>query len=420
MTALRAGCFTRRSFLATVGLGAARLCSHRSRAVAATAGTENQGSSRGDLDAFVRARMESAHVPGLSLAIIRDGKLLRATGFGFSNLAQQRPMRADTLINVGSVTKTATCIAVMQLWEQKKFALDGDVNAYLSFPVRNVAHPSDSVTFRQLLTHTSSIADGPAYDTSYACGDSRVPLGRWLRDYLTAGGALYDRNNFHPWKPGMQFEYSNVAYGLLGYLVETLSGMSYSDYMLSRVFAPLGMSRSRILLAGMDPESHATPYTYTANKGDFASVTLRDPVWTPPADQSGGVQVPHCLYSWATPPDGLARTSAVELSRMLQAFMNRGEIDGQRVLRARTIVQILSDQHVAFAATQKNPHVQGLTWRVYRGLGTDVVWGHNGGDPGISTLVVFRPRDRRGAVVLMNSDEGSTTAAEIALRVLAQ
>jgi CubicO group peptidase (beta-lactamase class C family) len=67
--------------------------------------------------------MELAHVPGLSLAIIRDGKLLRATGFGFANLAQQRPMRGDTLINVGSVTKTATCIAVMQLWERKKLAL---------------------------------------------------------------------------------------------------------------------------------------------------------------------------------------------------------------------------------------------------------------------------------------------------------
>jgi CubicO group peptidase (beta-lactamase class C family) len=91
----------------------------------------------------------------------------------------------------------------MQLWERKKFALDDDVNAYLSFPVRNFAYPGLPVTFRQLLTHTSSIADGPAYEKSYVCGDSRVPLGQWLRDYLTAGGALYDpQRNFHSWKPG--------------------------------------------------------------------------------------------------------------------------------------------------------------------------------------------------------------------------
>ena len=147
--------FTRRSFVGSVGLGTAWLLSRPWRALA------DQGPSGGELDAFVRARMELSHVPGLSLAIIRDGKLLRATGFGFANLEQQRPMRADTLINVGSVTKTATCIAVMQLWERKKFALDDDVNAYLSFPVRNFAYPGLPVTFRQLLTHTSSIADGP-------------------------------------------------------------------------------------------------------------------------------------------------------------------------------------------------------------------------------------------------------------------
>jgi CubicO group peptidase (beta-lactamase class C family) len=405
---------TRRSFAACVGLGIAGLLSRPWRTLA------DQDLSGGDLDAFIRARMETGHIPGLSLAIIRDGKLLRATGFGFANLEQQRPMRSDTLINVASVTKTATCIAVMQLWERKKFALDGDVNAYLSFPVRNFAYPELPVTFRQLLTHTSSIADGPAYEKSCACGDPRVPLGQWLRDYLTAGGALYDpQRSFHPWKPGMQFEYSNVAYGLLGHLVETLSGMSYSDYMLNRVFTPLGMSHTRILLAGMDPQSHATPYTY-AKDGDVAAVELRDPAWTPPADRLGGVQVPHCLYSWGTPPDGLARTSASELSRLLRAFMNGGKLEGQRVLQSRTIAQILSDQHVPFAATQVKTQVQGLTWRLYRGLGPGIVWGHSGGDPGISTLIVFRPWDRRGAVILMNSDGGVITAAEIALRVLAE
>jgi CubicO group peptidase (beta-lactamase class C family) len=405
---------TRRSFAACVGLGIAGLLSRPWRTLA------DQDLSGGDLDAFIRARMETGHIPGLSLAIIRDGKLLRATGFGFANLEQQRPMRSDTLINVASVTKTATCIAVMQLWERKKFALDGDVNAYLSFPVRNFAYPELPVTFRQLLTHTSSIADGPAYEKSCACGDPRVPLGQWLRDYLTAGGELYDpQRNFHPWKPGMQFEYSNVAYGLLGHLVETLSGMSYSDYMLNRVFTPLGMSHTRILLAGMDPQSHATPYTY-AKDGDVAAVELRDPAWTPPADGLGGVQVPHCLYSWGTPPDGLARTSAIELSRLLRAFMNGGKLEGQRVLQSRTIAQILSDQHVPFAAMQVKTQVQGLTWRLYRGLGPGIVWGHSGGDPGISTLIVLRPWDRRGAVILMNSDGGVITAAEIALRVLAE
>jgi CubicO group peptidase (beta-lactamase class C family) len=149
-------------------------------------------------------------------------------------------------------------------------------------------------------------------------------------------------------------------------------------------------------------------------------VDLRDPTWTQPTDRSGGVQVPHCLYSWGTPPDGLARTSAVELSRLLRAFLNGGKLDGQRVLQSRTIAQILSDQHVPFDAIQARTHVQGLAWRQYGGPGTGIVWGHTGGDPGVSTLILFRPQDRRGIVILTNSGGGARAASEIAERVFAQ
>jgi CubicO group peptidase (beta-lactamase class C family) len=402
--------FSRRRFVAGVGLATAGLCSGGARAVAA---------SSDDLDAFIRARMEFAHVPGLSLAIVRDGKLVRATGFGYADLAQQRPMRANTLINIASVTKTATCTAVMQLWEQKKFALDDDVNAFLQFVLRNPAHPQLPVTFRQLLTHTSSIADGPAYGQSYACGDSRAPLGQWLRDYLTADGALHDgQRNFHRWAPGARFQYSNVAYGLLGHLVERLSAMSYPDYMREKVFAPLGMSRSRFSLSGMDPESHATAYTFVKD-GDSAAVKVRDPAWAPPTDGGGGVQVPHCLYSFATPPDGLARTSAEELSRLLQAYMNGGALDGQRLLNPETVAQIISDQHVQFAVPkgQSANFRQGLAWRRFDDPVVGTVWGHTGGDPGVSTLMTFRPEDRRGVVILTNGSGGASITTEIARRV---
>ena len=381
------GHFARRCFVASAGLATGGLCAFGLPAMADAAGQNSMG---GDLDAFIRSRMESAHVPGLSLAIIHDGRLLRAVGFGFANLTHQRSMRADALINVGSVTKTMTCTAVMQLWERKKFALDDDVNAYLSFPVRNWAYPKVPVTFRQLLTHTSSIADGPAYTKSYACGDSHVPLGQWLRDYLAAGGALHDpQRNFNPSKPGMQFRYSNVAYGLLGHLTESISGMSYSDYILKNVFAPLGMSRSRVLLRGMDLRSHATPYTYVKD-ANVASVEVRDPAWKPSADSRGGLQVPHCLYSFATPPDGFARTNATELSRFLRAYMNGGELDGHRVLHPETVAIVLSDQDVHLGARRsETPHGQGLTWRLLDNLGGGSIWGHSGGDPGISTLIAL-------------------------------
>ena len=371
------------------------------------------------LDDFIRGRMESASIPGLALAIVRDGGLLCAKGFGWANLAQRRAMQADTLLNVASLTKTATCIAVMQLWEQEKFGLDDDVNAYLPFPVRNPLHPRSPLTFRQLLTHTSSIVDGPAYGRSYACGDSPAVLGSWLRDYLTAGGTLFDgERNFHPGEPGGQFRYSNVAYGLLGYLVETLSDMEYADYMRKKVFAPLGMPHTRYSLDGMDPQLHATAYTFVQD-GEFAAVNVRDPTWVPPADASGGVQVPHCLYSFATPSDGLARTSAEEWSRLLRAMVNAGELEGKRVLRPETVARILADQHVVFRNDDGKPSSfrQGLGWRQFDDPEIGTTWRHTGGDPGVSTLMAFRPKDRRGVVVLTNSSGGHGVAAEIARRV---
>jgi hypothetical protein len=239
--------------------------------------------------------------------IIRDGKLDRATGFGFANLAQPRSMRADTLINVGSVTKTATCIAVMQLWERRSSRwMDGrEYLAVVSCEELRVSRSAGHIPAAVDATPHRSPTVLPMPGATLA-GTRVFPLGQWLRDYLTASGALL--------RPAAQFSLLEARHAvrvqqrrvrIAGHLVETLSGMSYSDYMLNRVFAPLGMSRSRILLAGMDPQSHATPYSYT-NGGDVAAVELRDPMWTRPADRPDGVQVPHCLYSFGTPPDGLA------------------------------------------------------------------------------------------------------------------
>lgn len=424
----RVGRLSRRRFIVSTGTIAAGAYAGTAFGVRVVSGRGTEDSKAAALDAFIRERMEAKHLPGLSLAIVRNGELLRTAAFGFANVAQKRLMRADTLINIASVTKTITCTAVMQLWEQGKFTLDDDVNKHLPFVVRNPAYPQVPITVRQLLSHVSSIADGPAYEASYACGDPAAPLGKWLRDNLTSGGASFDaKQNFHSWKPGAQYSYSNVAYGLLGHLVESLSGLSYFDYVMQNVFAPLGMSRSRFLLAGMDASAHATPYTYekaesleaAVGSKAIGEVPLRDSSWSSPSDTRGGVLVPHCLYSFATPPDGLARTSAVELVRLLRAYAAGGTLDGVRILKPETVAQILTDQHVHFAPEKRGGETdrQGLTWYGIKELGAGINWGHTGGDPGVSTIMAFRPEDRCGVVVLTNST-GHGLSKEIARRVL--
>jgi CubicO group peptidase (beta-lactamase class C family) len=128
------------------------------------------------IDAWIERTREAYHVPGVAVAIVRHGELLRARGYGWADLERRVPMTADTLLNVGSVSKTVTAIAVMQLWERGALRLDDDVNDYLPFAVRNPRHPDVPITARQLLAHRSSIRDGPAYDESYACGDPSLSL----------------------------------------------------------------------------------------------------------------------------------------------------------------------------------------------------------------------------------------------------
>jgi CubicO group peptidase (beta-lactamase class C family) len=93
------------------------------------------------------------------------------------------PMTDKTIQNIGSISKTITATAVMQLWEKGKFKLDDDVNGYLPFKERNPYFPDDPITFRELLTHKSSIKDGPAYEDSYACGDPTISLKDWIEDF---------------------------------------------------------------------------------------------------------------------------------------------------------------------------------------------------------------------------------------------
>ena len=123
---------------------------------------------------------------GMACAIAGPGRVWCSGGFGLADMEHQRPMLADTLINVASVSKTVTAAAVMQLWEQKRFDLQDDVARYLPFALRNPHFPDVPITFEQLLTHLSSIRDnGPAYDRTYVCGDSPVALGEWLKEYFT-------------------------------------------------------------------------------------------------------------------------------------------------------------------------------------------------------------------------------------------
>lgn len=357
------------------------------------------------IDAVIEGKLNEFSIPGSAVGIVQDGRLVWAEGYGWADVTRNIPMTPKTIMNIGSVSKTITATAVMQLWERGSIDLDADVSRYLPYQVVNPKHPSLAITARRLLNHRSSIRDGKSYSDSYACGDPTVALGDWLEAYLMPGGAYFDANdNFHGWAPGKLEPdhpggYCNVAYGLLGHLVECVTGARFTDYCADHIFTPLGMNSTGWYVRDINVDRHAGLYGRVTKemlergKQSFPSPSslLAAPGLTFNELTPGG-RMQHCLYSYPTYMEGLARTCIEELSLFLAAYGNRG---GIQLLKKSTINLMLSEVHDG----------RPLCWKRFILENGDVIWGHTGSDPGVRTFMGFREKDGTGAIVYFNGDD---------------
>lgn len=327
-----------------------------------------------ELATFITERMSEARVPGLSAAIIAGGEVKAVGAWGLANVEEDRAVSTDTLFNLASVSKTVTATAVMMAVEDGDLELDADVNDVLPF---RVEHPYSRtpITLRMLLTHTSGISDNwDVLESVYVEGDSPIALGDFLEDYLVEGGEYYDSEWNYYGDPGEEYEYSNVASSLAGYMVEAATGTPFDTYCERRIFEPLGMDEAGWHLADIDTDNLAMPYGWV------------DGAWEP-----------YGFYGYPDYPDGGLRTSAPLIARFLAAYAEGGVFDGERILAESTVDQMLDSQIPDLDETQ------GLIWYSWE-LGDDEVWGHNGGDDGVATEILFRKSDGAGVVILMNGD----------------
>ena len=327
-----------------------------------------------EAEKYIVKHLAENDIPGIACCVVKEKEIIWSGAYGWANIKKGIPMRVDGIMNIASISKTFTATAVMQLREKGMLQLDMDINNYLPQTIRNPHHPDRPITIFQLLTHTSSITDGDFYDASYSDGDPLISLEDWVTGYLVPGGKFYDASqNFSQSEPGAKHQYSNVGFGLLGYLVEQISGVPFSDYCKTHILAPLGMEHSGWFLKDIDVSRHITPYEFS-NKQNQALE----------------------LYSFPNYPDGLLRTSVSELSFFLMAIMNGGKYNFERILKKTTLNEMLKPQ----------PGVdegQGLCWgRIeFEGL-----WGHSGGDPGVATYMYFDPHTKTGVIVFQNSHNG--------------
>lgn len=367
---------TRRQLLGA-GTAAAATFAFRPLSSLARASPATVATPRIGLEAFVADRMRAGRLPGVGAAIVRDGRVGWARGFGLANVWRGRPVGQETLFMLASISKTVICTAVLQAVEDGWFGLDDDVNAVLPFPVRTPSHPHRAITVRHLLTHTSAIRDRwPVWDDLYSQGDSPIPLGTFLEGYLVPGGDDFDARNFTSAVPGTRYRYSNVGASLAAFLVEAASGVAFDDWCDGRIFGPLGMARSGWHLADVTRSDVAMPYRWSNDEGRY---------------------VAYGQYGYPDYPDGALRTTARHLGHHLGMAMNEGEWDGVRVLSAASARAMLRPQLPGIEPGQ------GLIWYRYHLHGRTLI-GHNGGDQGVATAAFFEPDTGIGVIVLGNGN----------------
>ncbi len=333
------------------------------------------------LDGYVPRELQRSGIAGAAVAVVKDGQLLTARGYGFADAERGRPVSADeTLFRVGSVSKLFTWVAVMQLVEQGKLDLDADVQRYLDFPLPAAPVGADGkappITLRRLASHTAGFED------SYREAWSASPLPTPLRDHLVRNlpARIYPA--------GQTVAYSNYGVTLAGYIVQRISGEPFEQYVQQRVLQPLGMAHSSFaqpLPPTLAAQMSAGFERATGKAQAFETINLA--------------------------PAGSLSATATDMARFMQAVLG----GGQPVLQPATLRQMLEAQQRLRAEA---PFV-GLGFYEEGGWPVRVV-GHGGDTQWFHAGLYLLPAQGLGVFIVQNSLGERTLRADLFARLMAR
>lgn len=253
-----------------------------------------------NLDRFFRDQMVNHRLTALSTVLIRDQQICWMGNYGVRDLDSRQPIGPDTLFHLGSLSKTITLATFLHLWEKRSLDLDADINPYLPFPVRHPDFPEIPISFRMLITNTAGIGDFDPLPVYAGTADPSATLERALLDRLCPGDRSPAASGFLDQRPGGEVSEGTLAYVLLGYLVETISGQPFAEYCETHILSPLVMSQSTFI-----------------------------------ADEINGGNSACRFY-----------TSTREFANFLRMLVNHGELSGRRILAERTVDTMLELQNL--------------------------------------------------------------------------
>lgn len=328
------------------------------------------------LDAYVKSEIARQKIPGLSLGVMRDGKMIKAKGYGLANVELDVPVRPESIFQTGSVGKQFTSMAVMMLVEEGKVHLDDKVNRY--FP--DAPDLWSQITVRNLLTHTSGIHD-------YESENSIKPGGpiNMRQDYTE--DELYKKIAAMPldFQPGEKYQYSNSGYVLLGFLIRKVTGEFYGNVLQQRIFQPLGMKATRIISEADIIPNRCAGYALVGG-------VLKNQEWVSP--------------TMNTTADGALYTDVPDMAKWDAALYT------EKLVTKASLDQIWTPVKLNNGKT----YPYGFGWDLTEVNGHRLIE-HGGAWQGFTTQISRYVEDRLTVVVLTNLDSGHSEPDKIAHNV---
>jgi CubicO group peptidase (beta-lactamase class C family) len=344
-------------------------------------GPTNPAELEAFLDDLFGKQMEENHIAGAAISVVKDGKLFFAKGYGYADIEKGIPVNVEqTVFRIGSIGKTFTATAVMQLVEQGKLDLDADINTYLDFRIPNT-YPQP-ITLKHLMTHTSGFEDR-LFGTVILDANDLVPAREWLIAHMST--------RVRP--PGDSAAYANYNAMLAGYIVARVSGQPYDQYIQEHIFNPLGMVHSTAQSSiPPDLRSYASKgYTYA----------------------DGVFQVfPNYVVQQAGLPSGAIQSSATDMARFMIAHLQGGHysdatIPDTRILKETTAQQMHSTTYAP------DPRLLGIAYGLFdfsdNGRRTIANIGYS---PPMNSVLLLLPDQNLGVFVTYNSAGASDLTSQ--------
>jgi CubicO group peptidase (beta-lactamase class C family) len=337
--------------------------------------------------------MKLVKFPSLSACIIDNDHVIWSKGYGYYDLKNQKESTSDTIYITASITKTIVGTALMQLWEQELFDLDEDVNNYLPFSLRNPNFPEESITFRMLLSHTSSLNTNKRNEYYWMnfSGDppySFFPMP-YLEEFLIPGGKYYHEDVWSDTnKPGERARYANIGFDLISYLVEIISGTPFLPYCQHHIFDPLEMYNTSFNLSTLNIDNVAIPYHYYLGK--YYQINELSFIY-------GNNSPPQPYWKMRAYPAGGLYTTINDLSNFLIAHMNGGIYQDTRILEKETV-------DIMHAIQPNNALRYGLAWMDYPIGSKYSAMGHGGDLMGCDTWMLYMPTEDVGIIYFANGN----------------